>query len=523
MTAGSPPEAWPSGPPTAWSAGPPSETWPSGAPPAFPSGPPSEWPAASPLGPAPVVPPGPGGPPPGAGRSGSVVRPLVAVAVVAVLVLVAVLALGGLLGGDGDDLDVADPGTEAPSPTFPDPGSTAPGADPAPPVLPNLPDVDPTVDPEALARPLDEVVPEIVAFVEAERGHRFPAPPSVEGVSDAEFEARLLAAQGGEAALDVETEAWLRTLGLLPPGVDAEEAWTSLLASAVQGFYDPETDDLVVRGAVVTPYVQTVIAHELTHALDDQIFDLSRLDSLAERPDESAFAFQALVEGSARVVEQAFESEALDAEEQAAVEVEKLDPLLQPPDDPGPGGPDPADLFLLGLVLAIPYGSGEHFVDDLLDGGLPALDAAFRAPPTTSEQVLDVAVYASGEPAIDVEDPEADGTEVGRGAFGAVDVRILELVADPMGVAARLDPEQLFDGVFAVEPLDGFGGGEYVTWGEDEQFCLRANLAGDDVAGAAAITEIVETWAETVGAEVTATGPTTLTFTVCPGAATSPA
>lgn len=453
--------------------------------------------------------------------------PLVAVAVVAVLVLVAVLALGGLLGGGDDPLDVADPGTEAPLPTAPDPGATVPPLDPSlPPVapsLPDLPEIDPNVDPEALARPLAEVAPEIVAFVEAERGHRFSAPPSVAGLPDAEFEERFLAAQDGEPVLDPETEAWLRALGLLPPEVDAEEAFTDLLSSAVQGFYDPETDELAVRGDVVTPYVQTVIAHELTHALDDQIFDLTRLDALAERADESAFAFQTLVEGSARVVELAYESEALDPEEQAAVDAEKLGPLLQP-NDPGPGDPGAAtELVALGLMLVLPYGNGQRLVDALLTQGASALDAAFRAPPTTSEQVLDPAVYAAGERAVDVEDPEADGPEVGRGSFGAVDVRILELVADPMAVAARVDPELLFDLVFAVEPLDGFGGGEYVTWGEGDRACIRANLAGDDVAGAAAITEVVEAWAEVVGAEVTATGPTTLTFTSCPGSSASPA
>ena len=45
----------------------------------------------------------------------------------------------------------------------------------------------------------------------------------------------------------------------------------------VVGFYDPVTKVLKVRGTDLTPYRREVIAHELTHALDDQVHGLDDL------------------------------------------------------------------------------------------------------------------------------------------------------------------------------------------------------------------------------------------------------
>ena len=73
----------------------------------------------------------------------------------------------------------------------------------------------------------------------------------------------------------------------------------------VVGFYDPETDELVVRGAALTPYVRTTIAHELVHALDDQHLDLDRPE-YDEADDEIGFGFSSVVEGNARRVENAY-------------------------------------------------------------------------------------------------------------------------------------------------------------------------------------------------------------------------
>ena len=62
--------------------------------------------------------------------------------------------------------------------------------------------------------------------------------------------------------------------------------------SMVYAFYNPEDEELVVRGSHIGPYERSVIAHELVHALDDQHFDLDR--KFEDSKDESSLGFSEL-------------------------------------------------------------------------------------------------------------------------------------------------------------------------------------------------------------------------------------
>jgi hypothetical protein len=282
------------------------------------------------------------------------------------VVAAAIVAVGALLGGlfavvtGGDDeQEAADP-FERPE-TTPSTSGTATSEPPA--------DED-----------LDAAIAEIEAFVAAERGLDFLREVTVELADDEEFEARLLEDFEEDVAEITLAGQVLQAVGLVEPGTDVVAAFRSLLGAGVVGFYDPTTDELVVRGTSATPYVRTVIAHELTHALDDQHFELDR-PALEEAADESDFAFSGLVEGNAVRVEQAYRATFTAEEEEAAIAEElqigaDFDPTSVP-------------LALIANITA-PYLHGPAFVESLLDdGGQARLDSAFGTPPTTSEAVLD--------------------------------------------------------------------------------------------------------------------------------------
>src|SRR5690606_29911138 len=120
---------------------------------------------------------------------------------------------------------------------------------------------------------LATTVEEISAFVEEARGLEFREPVDVELAAGEEFEQRLLEDFDEDVEELEATGTLLTAFGLIDPSVDVVEAMRSLLGGGVVGFYDPETEELVVRGDDVTPYVRTTIAHELVHALDDQHFE----------------------------------------------------------------------------------------------------------------------------------------------------------------------------------------------------------------------------------------------------------
>ncbi len=298
------------------------------------------------------------------------------------------------------------------------------------------------------------------------------------------FQDRLLEDFDTDAEQLRHTEVFLEGLGLVEPDVDLVESMRSLLGVGVVGFYDPETDELVVRGAALTPYVRTTIAHELVHALDDQHLDLDRQE-YDEADDEISFGFSALVEGDARRVEDAYH-DSLSEDEQAAASAEEMSLGA---------GADMGDipLVLVDLISA-PYALGEPLVTSLAEqGGEEAVNAAFADPPRTSEQVLDPDRYAAREPAVAVPHPQVPGEVVDEGVLG--ELLVLLVLAD--GV----------DQDVAATAATGWGGDWGVAWRDGERSCVTATLVGDDISETTEMQVAFETWAEDNGATVTSSGP----------------
>ncbi|HEX7134988.1 MAG TPA: hypothetical protein VF228_20605, partial [Iamia sp.] len=423
-------------------------------------------------------------------------------------------ALALLIVGAGALVSSSDDGGEEATDTTVDlsgPEITAPPSEePIMPTMPSIPGFDPGggIDPSARARPLADVLPELIAFVEETRGHEFVTDPVVEAVSDAEFEEIITADLAEEADDRATASVTLTALGHLSPGFDLEAATGELGASFAFGVYDPETGELYVKGDQITPFVQTVVVHELVHALDDQLFDLGQIDALAERPDETAFGFQSLAEGTASYVDEAFK-EQLDPEDAAAYAAEELMRGF----DQLPGAFVVPPIVLIGS--RVPYGSGQRLVEDLVaTGGMAEVDAAYDDPPITSEQVLEPDRFLAGEGAVALRPLEApSGAEVAvEGAFGAVDLRLLDLLSDPASVLA--EPV-----VGLLRPVPGYGGGRYVSWTEAGRSCISIEAVGDDASGSATIQELLEAWAEfteaEVGSRVGGSGVDVITATRC--------
>jgi hypothetical protein len=349
------------------------------------------------------------------------------------------------------------------------PGDDGPGGEDAPP---------------ASAAELRAVVDEISAVVEAERGLAFTEPVDVGLAGEGDFQRRLLD-DFDEGVDDLrDAEVLLKAFGLVEADVDLVEAMRTLLGVGVVGFYDPETDELVVRGTALTPYVRTTIAHELTHALDDQRFDLDRPE-YDDADDEIDFGFTALVEGNARRVEDAYRAGLSDEERlDAAAEELSLG-----------GGLDLGDvpLVLVDLISA-PYGLGHDFVVQLIDdGGQEALDAAFDAPPRTSEQVIDPATYEAGEGAIEVPVPAVAGQVVDKGVAGQYLIQVV--------LADGLDADR------ARVAAAGWGGDSVVAWRDGQRPCATLAAVGDDPGETAELRAAFDDWAAGGGPTGSGTGP----------------
>ncbi len=149
--------------------------------------------------------------------------------------------------------------------------------------------------------------PDLVSIaqgVEQARGHQYKHYPPATEVSNSQMDRRLLKnfrQTTSRVADDRRTVAW-RTIGVIGPQDDLYRAYRAFTTGQVVGYYDPETGDLVYLGSGSLDFSERfTLAHELTHALDDQTFDLTRLDPLtAHCQDDRAQAALGLVEGSAQ-------------------------------------------------------------------------------------------------------------------------------------------------------------------------------------------------------------------------------
>ncbi|MDP9385807.1 MAG: hypothetical protein M3P50_11360, partial [Actinomycetota bacterium] len=247
----------------------------------------------------------------------------------------------------------------------------------------------------------------------------------------------------------IEEEIY-KLLGLLSARDDLREISGSILSEQVAGYYDPRSGALriVDAGAPANRVLdETTLAHELTHALEDQRFDL-RTEDLEASGDE-AFAYAALVEGTATALMTEYErlhfrpEEALGGAAAAAFGAPSTDDL--PP-------------FVLAQLL-FPYLGGQELVDELYSTGGDSwrlVDLAHRVrPPASTEQVMHPRKYLEAEQPARVE-LEGVGRVLGRGwrrvegaTFGEWETRELLRAGDGGG---------------ASRAAAGWGGDRYELW-----------------------------------------------------------
>lgn len=384
-----------------------------------------------------------------------------------------VLAIGAVLALLAATIVVITRDDDAPEPAAAP--TTAPGdAEEVPPSS-----APPTTEPEGPPLSEDELtvlVEELQAFVAEARGLDFLGPVEVELADDAAFESRLLEDFEEDADQIEDVEVFYKALGLLEPDADLLEELRAIYSAGVLGFYDPETNELVVRGSSLTPYVRQTIVHELVHALDDQHFELHR-EQYEERKDEIATGFTAVVEGNARRIEQEWlDAQPEDVREQAGAEERAFAEGID------------VDAFpeILLFEIGAPYELGKIFVDAIVgERGDRAVDAALEDPPTTSEQVLFPPLYTAREPRIEVPPPPADGELVDDGVVGALFWFGLFTTGD-----TTIPPQDAF------AAIQGWGGDWAVTWMDGDAACARVDVVGDTQEDTDELEEALRAWAE---------------------------
>jgi hypothetical protein len=298
--------------------------------------------------------------------------------------------------------------------------------------------------------------------VELIRGLEFTKPVEPRFLTSGEFTRRVTRDferefTSEEAAVNSRL---LGLLGAMPAGADLKELISGALGAGVLGFYDDDSGELVVRESggdrSLSADEEVVLAHELDHALTDQVLDLPAIvDDDDPGTEDSSTGALSLVEGDASLVDTVYARAGLSTEERGGIGA----PLSK--------GSQSSQLqtlpHFIQRELSFPYMEGLQFVCHLFsNGGWQRVDAAYKELPQTSAQILFAERYDSKEAALDPPDPaplDAPWKVERKFALGAAPM--LFLFEAPGGDTGRAVNSPL-------QSASSWAGGELELWSRNE-------------------------------------------------------
>ena len=254
----------------------------------------------------------------------------------------------------------------------------------------------------------------------------------------------------------------LSALGLLQTGFDMFTFYQDLLSEQIAGQYDHKNKEMdIVQGSGFGGTERLTYAHEYTHALQDQNFDiedgLNYTNESCEEDSERCAAIQALLEGDASMLELDWFSNY--ATQQDMIDIQDFYAEYESPIY------DTAPDFLREDFI-FPYIYGQSFVEYLYNlGGWEAINDAYRNVPVSTEQILHPERYPADQPEI-VELPDlmpilGEGwRELDRGVMGEWYTFLI--------LAHGLNPEARLSESESKAASDGWGGDEYLVYYDDQ-------------------------------------------------------
>ena len=236
-----------------------------------------------------------------------------------------------------------------------------------------------------------EAVVATLSKVETIRGLEFKKPVPVEVVDDAavrEHALERLRKFYGEEQFRAQQTAYI-LLGLLPEGTDILDEYLQVLAEQAGGYYSPSDKSFFLLDDMPAGMAPILAAHELTHALEDQHFNLDARLEEAFPNEDWGFARSAVHEGSAMLVMSLYMAGAMadgtvtasDLQAMGETEAGRAEKLMAMP-------------TALRRPLMASYLLGMNFLSrgdlSVISSGFPTGDVnrCYREGPQSSEQIL---------------------------------------------------------------------------------------------------------------------------------------
>jgi hypothetical protein len=201
-------------------------------------------------------------------------------------------------------------------------------------------------------------------------------------------------------------ELTLKKFGLVPQDFDLAKNEVDLLTEQAAAFYDYNRKKLFITQSTSTESQEPVLAHELSHALADQNFNLSRYIKQGRKSDDGSTARLAVMEGQATWLMSEYIAR------QMGQSLEKSPEMARKMAQMGDDGPGQYPVFdnqplYLRQTLVFPYTFGMMFQDAVVRRDkADAFGEVFRRAPITSQQVMHPDKYFAGTKPTDPKVPE---------------------------------------------------------------------------------------------------------------------
>lgn len=185
------------------------------------------------------------------------------------------------------------------------------------------------------------------------------------------------------------SEVALKKLGLVPQDFEFRPFIIRLLTEQVAGYYDPKAQEFYLADWIDLDGQKPVMAHELTHALQDQHFNLRRFEKWPKGDSDAEMAAHALIEGDAtlamiryvtRDLQRAVAfAKSLGTDDNSSEQIEKAPRAIRE-------------------SLLFPYEQGSQWVTNVYRrGGWALVSKAYTDLPQSTEQILHADKYFAHE------------------------------------------------------------------------------------------------------------------------------
>jgi hypothetical protein len=342
---------------------------------------------------------------------------------------------------------------------------------------------------DADTKKLFESVDKIFAFAAEDSGMPKHAVVKRRLVSKADVEKYMSGALAKEEFTQrfAQEELSMKKLGFLPRDFNLRDFLVKSTGQQIAGYYDDETKTISLLNWVPPDHQEPILAHELTHALQDQNYELRKWIKAALKPaansskpsdsgnDEGATARKAVVEGQAMVVYTDYllapsgrnlvdTPDLIYSMEEPAIKAEADSQMLH-------DGP-----MILRESGSFPYNEGLIFEGELLHKGgrQMAFAGAFARPPKNSHEILQPEAYIKGEKLPPLSMPDLKqllGEQYDvydSGGMGQLDVRAL---------VKQYGARKIADDVSSA-----WQGGMYVTFRRKDKAASSASATTADLA-----------------------------------------